>query len=129
MSRRGGSGQDAIFASLRAGVKFTRPASVEKRASQEPTTNSAPAPFPSHRGGYTTEELAALRNRRKIRVKGDAPSLLPDVASLRGAGVPEALMGNIAAMGWATLTDTQMQVCLLRPQHRPRPRLSEWLSA
>ena len=59
----------------------------------------------------TGEELRALRNARKIRVSGaEAPAILPDLAALASVpGCPQQLIENIGALGWTSLTETQMQ--------------------
>jgi hypothetical protein len=114
MSRHGGAGQDAIFAALRRGIKFKRgPAGLDEQ--RKPTE----VPFHSHASlspsaevitsASSTQELNALRNRRKIRVVGDAPPIIPDMGSLSTAGVPAVLLANMADLGWNSLTDTQMQ--------------------
>ena len=115
------SAQQDIFAALRGGVSFksqganrTRGAPLKKAAlekKQAAAGSAARDPPAFHSHAHTTEELSALRNARKIRVSGaEAPSLLPDIAALAAVpGCPEQLLANIAALGWTSLTNTQMQ--------------------
>jgi ATP-dependent helicase YprA (DUF1998 family) len=125
------SAQQDIFAALRGGVSFksqganrTRGAPLKKAALEKKQAEAAAAaaaaaaagsaardPPAFHSHAHTTEELSALRNARKIRVSGaEAPSLLPDIAALAAVpGCPEQLLANIAALGWTSLTNTQMQ--------------------
>eukprot|EP01043_Picozoa_sp_COSAG02_P009099 COSAG02_NODE_304_length_25204_cov_11.025095_5_plen_287_part_00 len=118
------SAQQDIFAALRGGVRFKSQGSNRSRgapkkppaaaqqsggSSAEAAAQKPPTAFHSH--AHSTEELNRLRNARKIKVSGaDAPSILPDLAALAAVpGCPQQLIDNIAAMGWTTLTDTQMQ--------------------
>jgi len=109
--------QQEIFAALRGGIQFKRQAVRSRGAPAKRQKTAEPAPAAAAPAAAaaaeerTPEELNALRNRRKIRVAGaDAPVLLPDLPALAALpGCPQALLDNIAALGWSSLTDTQMQ--------------------
>ena len=116
--RRGGAGQDAIFKALRLGIKF-KPDRAQKQKRQQPVE----LPFHSHShhaavaaiaksaptAAAQAEALNALRNKRKIRVVGDAPAILLDKEALGAAGVPTVVLDNMTTLGWDSLSDTQMQ--------------------